>query len=67
MLRRVAREQGKTILISTHELDLAIQLSDRIMLMTPQQGIQLDTPDNLRQQNAFTTAFGMDIFNPLQH
>lgn len=67
LLRRVAREQGKTILISTHELDLAIQLSDRIMLMTPQQGIQLDTPDNLRQQNAFTTAFGMDIFNPLQH
>ena len=64
MLRRVAREQGKTILISTHELDLAIQLSDRIMLMTPQQGIQLDTPTNLREQDAFTAAFGMDIFNP---
>ena len=65
MLRRVAREQGKTILISTHELDLAIQLSDRIMLMTPQRGIQLDHPDKLRKQDAFTTAFGMDIFNPL--
>jgi iron complex transport system ATP-binding protein len=64
MLRRVAREQGKTILISTHELDLAIQLSDRIMLMTPQRGIQLDTPTNLREQDAFTAAFGMDIFNP---
>ena len=64
LLRRVAREQNKTILISTHELDLAIKLADRIMLMTPQQGIQLDTPDKLREQNAFTTAFGMDIFNP---
>ena len=64
MLRRVAREQGKTILISTHELDLAIQLSDRIMLMTPQRGVQLDTPDKLRELDAFTTAFGMDIFNP---
>ena len=64
MLRRVAREQNKTILISTHELDLAIKLSDRIMLMTPQQGIQLDTPTNLREQDAFTAAFGMDIFNP---
>ena len=64
LLRRVAHEQGKTILISTHELDLAIQLSDRIMLMTPQQGIQLDTPTNLREQDAFTAAFGMDIFNP---
>lgn len=65
MLRRVAREQGKTILISTHELDLAIQLSDRIMLMTPQKGIQLDTATNLRATDAFTAAFGMDIFNPL--
>ena len=65
LLRRVAREQKKTILISTHELDLAIKLSDRIMLMTPQQGIQLDSPDKLREQDAFTTAFGMDIFNPL--
>lgn len=65
LLRRVAREQKKTILISTHELDLAIKLSDRIMLMTPEKGIQLDTPDKLREHNAFTAAFGMDIFNPL--
>ena len=65
LLRRVAREQNKTILISTHELDLAIKLSDRIMLMTPQQGILLDTPTHLQEQDAFTTAFGMDIFNPL--
>ena len=65
LLRRVAREQDKTILISTHELDLAIKLSDRIMLMTPEKGILLDTPENLREQNAFTAAFGMDIFNPI--
>ena len=65
LLRRVAREQHKTILISTHELDLAIKLSDRIMLMTPQQGIQLDTPSKLCEQDAFTAAFGMDIFNPI--
>ena len=64
MLRRVAHEQGKTILISTHELDLAIQLSDRILLMS-EDGVRLDTAHNLREQNAFTEAFGMDIFNPV--
>ena len=64
LLRRLAHEQGKTILISTHELDLAIQLSDRILLMS-EQGIQLDTAALLRQTNAFTKAFGMDIFHPL--
>lgn len=63
LLRRLAHEQGKTILISTHELDLALALSDRIMLMTPGRGIALDTPEALKKADAFTPAFGMDIFN----
>lgn len=65
LLRRLAHEQNKMVLISTHELDLALSLSDRILLMTPRQGIALDTPDALRARNAFTPAFGMDIFHPL--
>ena len=65
LLRNLAHEQGKTVLISTHELDLALALSDRILLMTPNKGIQLDTVENLRKADAFTSAFGMDIFNPL--
>lgn len=64
LLRHLAHEQGKTILISTHELDLALQLSDRILLMS-ESGIQLDTATALRQSNAFTAAFKMDIFHPL--
>ena len=65
LLRQLAHEQGKTVLISTHELDLALALSDRILLMTPGKGIQLDTADNLKKADAFTSAFSMDIFNPL--
>jgi iron complex transport system ATP-binding protein len=65
LLRRLAHEQGKTILISTHELDLAIQLSDRILLLS-ENGVQLDTAAQLRQTKAFTHAFGMDIFHPLE-
>ena len=65
LLRRLAHEQGKTILISTHELDLAIQLSDRILLLS-ENGVQLDTAVQLRQTKAFTHAFGMDIFHPLE-
>ncbi|MGN1240224.1 MAG: ABC transporter ATP-binding protein [Paludibacteraceae bacterium] len=34
LLRSLAHNEGKTILISTHELDLAVRLSDRILLMT---------------------------------
>ena len=65
LLRQLAHEQQKTILISTHELDLALALSDRILLMTPGQGIALDTPDALKKADAFTPAFGMDIFHYL--
>ena len=65
LLRRLAHEQGKTILISTHELDLALALSDRILLMTPGRGVLLDTAENLKKADAFTAAFGMDIFSPL--
>lgn len=65
LLRQLAHEQGKTVLISTHELDLALALSDRILLMTPGKGVQLDTAENLRKTDAFTRAFGMDIFHPL--
>jgi len=65
LLRQLAHEQGKTVLISTHELDLALALSDRILLMTPKKGVLLDTAENLKKTDAFTSAFGMDIFNPL--
>ena len=65
LLRKLAHEQGKTVLISTHELDLALALSDRILLMTPGKGVQLDTATNLKKTDAFTSAFGMDIFSPL--
>ena len=63
LLRNLAHEQSKTVLIYTHELDLALALSDRILLMTPGHGIQLDTAANLKKTDAFTSAFGMDIFD----
>lgn len=62
LLRRLAHEQGKTILISTHELDLALRLSDRILLLS-EHGAELDTAANLKAKDAFTQAFGMNIFD----
>lgn len=65
LLRRLAHEQGKTILISTHELELALNLSDRILLLSD-QGAQLDIAQKLKQNDAFTMAFGMNIFDIFQ-
>ena len=57
LLRQLARTTARTILISTHELDLALQTADTIWLMTPQQGIQAGTPQELTQSGAFQNAF----------
>ena len=62
LLRRLAHEQGKTILISTHELELALNLSDRILLLSD-EGAVLDSAKALRQSDAFERAFGMNIFD----
>lgn len=62
LLRSIAHEQNKTILISTHELDLALRTADRVLLMyTKNEGIALDAPQNLIHADAFTKAFGMEI------
>lgn len=62
LLRAIAHEQGKTILISTHELDLALRTADRVLLMYPKgEGMILDEPLTLANSDAFTKAFGMDI------
>ena len=38
LLRRLAREMQKTVFLSTHDLELALQTADRLWLMGRQQG-----------------------------
>ena len=60
LLKKLASENGKTILFSTHEIDLAIQLSDKMMVMTKEK-VFFDTPDNLIQQGCFESLFPEDV------
>jgi iron complex transport system ATP-binding protein len=43
LLRRLARGMGKTILLSTHDLELAVQTADRICLMDKTSGLHTGT------------------------
>lgn len=47
LLSRLAHEQGKAILISTHDLDLALQTADRLWLMGRNEQLQIGTPRQL--------------------
>ncbi|CAM3921285.1 ABC transporter ATP-binding protein [Flavobacterium branchiophilum] len=56
LLKKLASENQKAILFSTHDIDLAIQVSDQMILMTP-KNIQQDQPCNLIAQGAFDLLF----------
>lgn len=46
LLHRIAVEEQKTIFLSTHDVELALQLADCIWLMEP-EGLQVGTPQQL--------------------
>ncbi|WP_281847161.1 ABC transporter ATP-binding protein [Olleya namhaensis] len=60
LLQKLAKDTGKTILFSSHEIDLAIQLCDSMIVMS-EQGIISDTPCNLIEKGAFSKLFPEDM------
>src|ERR1035437_491603 len=57
LLHRLAHKTGKAILLSTHELDLALQAADRIWLMSEGDGVECGVPEDLVFNGSFNRAF----------
>ncbi|MBT8325996.1 MAG: ABC transporter ATP-binding protein [Winogradskyella sp.] len=60
LLQKLTHETCKTILFSSHEIELAIQLCDSLIVMTS-DGIIQDTPCNHIEQGTFTSLFPTDL------
>ena len=60
LLQRLTKETGKTILFSSHEIDLAIQLCDNLIVMTDEDVVS-DEPCNLILKGTFETLFPKDL------
>ncbi|HLA56970.1 MAG TPA: ABC transporter ATP-binding protein [Flavobacterium sp.] len=56
LLTTLAHETNKCILFSTHDIEMAIELSDEMILMSPEKIIQ-DSPQNLMSRDAFNNLF----------
>jgi iron complex transport system ATP-binding protein len=56
LLKKLTHETGKCILFSTHDIDMAIQLSDEMIIMTPETVLQ-DEPCNFISKGSFNTLF----------
>lgn len=76
MLRRLAHETGRSILISTHELELALSWADTVWLLDGSGQITTGCPEDLVLEGAFERTFGGPMlrynsetgeFSALQH
>ena len=56
LLQKLAHQTQKTILYSTHDIDLAIQLSDEIIVMNSEKTVQ-EEPCKLIEQGVFKNLF----------
>jgi iron complex transport system ATP-binding protein len=63
LLHQLARKMNKAILLSTHELDLALQASDKLWLMTQIGELTTGTPEDLVLNGGFAAAFAKPGFH----
>ena len=62
LLRRLSVNTGKTFILSTHELDLALQMADKIWLMTAGH-VEVGIPEDLMLSGKFQEAFGNSSYH----
>ena len=57
LLHRLSRETDKTVFLSTHDLELALQIADKIWLMDKKHGICIGTPEDLSLDGSLSRFF----------
>lgn len=60
LLQKLAKDTNKTILFSSHEIDLAIQLCDTMIVMT-ENDVVSNSPCNLITKGTFNALFPKDL------
>jgi len=57
LLRKLARETGKSIFLTTHDLELALRGADRICLLSMEGNLSTGVPEDLVLRGAFEETF----------
>ncbi|WP_291860292.1 ABC transporter ATP-binding protein [Marinilabilia sp.] len=57
LLRKLAHQRNKGILLSTHDLDLALQMADKVWLLAEGRQMETGTPEDLVLTNEFRRFF----------
>jgi iron complex transport system ATP-binding protein len=56
-LHRLSRSAGKTIFLSTHDLELALQVADTLWLMDKNRGLTVGSPERLAESGCLENLF----------
>ncbi len=64
LLRRLAGERERAVLLSTHDLDLALRCADRLWLLPSGGPLQVGAPEDLVLSGAFQRTFTGVEFDP---
>ena len=57
LLRRLAHEMQKTVFLSTHDIELALQTADELWLMSKEEGVHIGTPSVLADDGSLPRFF----------
>jgi ABC-2 type transport system ATP-binding protein len=63
-IRELSKEHGKTILLTTHYMDEADQLCDRVAFINDGRVVAVDTPDRLKAMVKETELVEIACYNP---
>ena len=66
LLRDLARDKGLTVVVSTHDLELALRVADAVWLVDRESGVHAGAPEDLIHNGAVAAAFDADhlAFDP---
>ena len=62
LLKRMAKEKQKTIILATHELELSLKMADRIWLINKDHDLVTGTPDQMIANNTIAETFNTDHY-----
>lgn len=60
LLHRLSREMHKTIFLSTHDLELALQIADKLWIMDKRSGLTVGTPEDLSLDGSLGYSFSRE-------
>ena len=61
LLRRLHRDEGLGILLVSHDLNLAAEVSDRLLLMAGGSAVSAGTPEDIMQESVLEAVYGCRV------